>query len=272
MKMRTATIIGSALLLVVLTALAGPAYAAGNGKGMGQGNATTEAPVAASPTPGKSADAPGQVKKEHEPPVTGASAVHSAGLNGSGSEHAKSGSGGSAGVKRSSSTDHNVSAAAGSNATKLYGNGQTAGQIAIRHGASTEAILYGPGNSQPHKVLPCGHSAHGKGGGPDVHALKNKGQTVCGSKTPPAKSPGDPSPPSTPPSTTPQTTGSKVSVAGAVKGGAKDVRRGGVMSSVANVGKETLPFTGFPLWSAVLIALALAGTGLTLRRQARQTV
>jgi hypothetical protein len=260
MKMRTATIIGSALLLVVLTALAGPAYAAGNGKGNGQGNATTEAPVAASPTPGKSADAPGQVKKEHEPPVTGASVVHSAGPNGSGSDHAKSGSGGSAGAKPSSSTDHNVSAAAGSNATKLYGNGQTAGQIAIRHGASTEPILYGPGNSQPHKVLPRGHSAHGKGGGPDVPALKNKGQTVCGSKTPPAKSPGDPPPPST----TPQTTGSTVSVAGAAKGG--------VRSSVANVGKGTLPFTGFPLWSAALIALALAGTGLTLRRHARQTV
>jgi hypothetical protein len=81
----------------------------------------------------------------------------------------------SVGVKPSNSTSHNVAAPAGSNSTKLYGNGQTAGQIAIRHGASPSTMLYGPGNSQSHKVAPCGQKAHGNGGGVDVHALKSHG-------------------------------------------------------------------------------------------------
>src|ERR671936_413778 len=79
----------------------------------------------------------------------------------------------SGGVKPSNSTSHNVSASAGSSATKLYGNGQTAGQIAIANGADAPTTLYGPGNSQPHKVTPCGHVAHGNGGGYDVHGLKS---------------------------------------------------------------------------------------------------
>ena len=269
MKMRTATIIGSVVLLVALTALAGPAYAAGNGKGNGQGNGDSQVPVAQSSVSGKPADAPGQVKKEHEPPVTGASAVKSAGPKDGG--HPKSGPAGSPGVKPSSSTEHNVSATAGSSATKLYGNGQTAGQIAIHHGATSDAVLYGPGNSQPHKVLPCGRSAHGNGGGPDVHALKSKGQAACDTKTPPVKSPHDPSPTPTPQATAPRTAGSKAPVSSAAKGSVKDVPQGGVMSSVANAGKGSLPFTGLPLWSAVLLAAALAGTGFALRRQARET-
>jgi hypothetical protein len=265
MKMRTATIIGSALLLVVLGALVGPAYASGNGNGNGPGKADAEAAIAQSSSPGKSADAPGQVKKDEHP--LPAAAVSSENSKGGG--HAKSGFGSSAGVKPSNFTDHNTSAAAGSNSTKLYGSGQSAGQIAIQHGASFDAVLYGPGNSQPHKVLPCAHSAHGKGGGPDVHALKNKGKTACGSEPPSNKPSGDPSPSSTPTLSTWQAPGRAAGASGAVRGSARHVSQGGVMSAVASVGKGTLPFTGFPLWSAAVFALGLVGLGATLRRQAR---
>jgi hypothetical protein len=79
--------------------------------------------------------------------------------------HASAGAGAQAGVKSSSSSSENTYAAAASNQTKLYGNGQTAGQIAMTNGAQANAVLYGPGNSQPHKMS-CG--AHWI----DVHALK----------------------------------------------------------------------------------------------------
>jgi hypothetical protein len=41
--------------------------------------------------------------------------------------------------------------------------------------------------------------------------------------------------------------------------------RGGVLGAVTNVAGSTLPFTGFPLWIAVLLAVALIGSGLALR-------
>jgi len=42
---------------------------------------------------------------------------------------------------------------------------------------------------------------------------------------------------------------------------------GGVLGSVANVAGGTLPFTGFPVWVALLLALALIGTGLMVWRR-----
>jgi len=45
--------------------------------------------------------------------------------------------------------------------------------------------------------------------------------------------------------------------------------QGGVLGSLQAVGQGSLPFTGFPLWIAVIAALALIAFGLTLRRQAR---
>src|SRR5207249_7500530 len=65
----------------------------------------------------------------------------------------------------SSATAKNTFAAAASSQTKLYGNGKTAGEIAMAAGLQSDTMLYGPGNSQPHKVS-CG--AHWI----DVHALK----------------------------------------------------------------------------------------------------
>lgn len=83
-----------------------------------------------------------------------------------------------AGVKSSAVTNlsgHNTNAPASSNRTKLYGNGKTAGQIAMKNGAGASANLYGPGNSQPHKtVCPGGKATF------DVHALKaHGGASAC---------------------------------------------------------------------------------------------
>jgi hypothetical protein len=41
----------------------------------------------------------------------------------------------------------------------------------------------------------------------------------------------------------------------------------GVLGTVAKVSSSTLPFTGFPLWMALVVALGLIGAGLTLRRR-----
>lgn len=87
-----------------------------------------------------------------------------------------SAAGNSVGVKASASTGFNTHAAASSSATKLYGNGQTAGEIAVKNGAGASAILYGPGNSQPHKTGLC---FSGKMHLIDVHALKAHGNTLA---------------------------------------------------------------------------------------------
>jgi len=41
----------------------------------------------------------------------------------------------------------------------------------------------------------------------------------------------------------------------------------GLLSSTGAVGGGTLPFTGFPIWIVMLIALALIAVGVTLRRR-----
>ena len=43
--------------------------------------------------------------------------------------------------------------------------------------------------------------------------------------------------------------------------------RGGVLGTVTNVAGSTLPFTGFPIWLAVVLAIALILAGLMLRRR-----
>jgi hypothetical protein len=45
----------------------------------------------------------------------------------------------------------------------------------------------------------------------------------------------------------------------------KPHQRGGVLGAVTNVAGSSLPFTGFPLWIAVLLAIVLIGGGLALR-------
>jgi hypothetical protein len=114
-----------------------------------------------------------------------------------------------AGVKSSAvtnTTGHNTNAAASSNRTKLYGNGQTAGQIAMKNGAGASTNLYGPGNSQPHKAVLCPGSKHAV----DVHALKaHGGSAPCGGTSGGTSSSGSTS------------TGTSGQVAGATASGTK---------------------------------------------------
>src|SRR3954447_26198209 len=187
---------GTCVLVLSVLAFAGSAYA-GNGNGNGKGNEGG--------APGNSADAPGQVKKDAPvaaaptttvvttvaaPPTTTAAAAPAAANE--------------TGVKPSNETAHDTHAEAQSDKTKQYGNGQTAGQIAEKNGAVGNAVLHGPGNSQPHKLATCagGHEV-------DVHALKSHRSGSCsGPKPRPQPDPVPPTDPgrplvATPPTSTP---------------------------------------------------------------------
>lgn len=287
MKMRLA---GALLLVAGVAALVSTsAYAGngnGNGNGRGNGNATDQ-PAAASAAVGEqqeskgqgnSAGAPGQLKKDEAPQAAATAAVVA-----SGSSAVQDAGAVQAGVKPSNDTAHDTYAAASSDKTKQYGNGKTAGQIAMQNGAAPSTVLHGPGNSQPHKAAPCagGHEV-------DVHALKGKRGTSCGGQpqspptprpnpTPnpgkpggdPARSPTDnrgsalavlpslPADPSTPTKAKPVVSPQRATVEMA----------SGVLSSTGVIGAGTLPFTGFPIWVVVLIAVALIALGLMLRRR-----
>jgi hypothetical protein len=163
-----------AVLVLALAAFTGSALA-GDGHGNdGSGN-------------GNSANAPGQTKQAQAPATPTATQTTPPGqakqlskATTSTSTSTPTTADNSTGVKPSSTTahgEHNTSAPASSNKTKLYGNGKTAGQIATQAGFGS-ATLYGPGNSQPHKAA-CPGSSHEV----DVHALKNKG-SKCATSSP----------------------------------------------------------------------------------------
>jgi hypothetical protein len=104
-------------------------------------------------------------------------------MKGQTSESAQQGSSSSsdsqAGVKPSNTTDKNTSCTTGggsgssatchsdksskADASKRYGNGKTAAQIANGKGAPSGTPITGPGNSQPHKI--CGRDVHAYKGG-----------------------------------------------------------------------------------------------------------
>lgn len=93
----------------------------------------------------------------------------------SSSEPVQSGGSNDHGVKPDSTTKHDTYARADSDKTKQYGNGKTAGKIATSRGATGDTVLHGPGNSQPHKVVSCGHTHE-----VDVHAVKSYSSDSCG--------------------------------------------------------------------------------------------
>jgi hypothetical protein len=270
--------LASTLVLVFgIAVFATSAYAGnGNGNGNGHGNGKSDAEPAAAdqgPAPGNSGNAPGQTKKDD---VAVAETVTVA---------ASGDSGAPAGVKPSSTTDHDTHAAASSDDTKLYGNGKTAGQIAIQNGAAPSTVLHGPGNSQPHKAAPCsgGHEV-------DVHALKGKRQASCGSSPPtpapgPGPSPGPggvpssdpevhgdndrpaPSQAATPPAGKPVDPAPEASEPVAAESEARS--SGGVLAQTQLAATGNLPFTGFPLWIAVVVGIVLILLGLGLYRRGR---
>jgi hypothetical protein len=285
MGMRRSGTLCAVLLVVVLGVIAAPAWAGnghgnGNANGNGNGNGKPDDPAAAqtapsdpAATPGNSGNAPGQDKKDAQDPKP----EHGNTSSGSTSTAAQPTAGPTEGVKPSNSTAHNTNAQAGSNSTKKYGNGKTAGQIAIQSGYPSSGNLYGPGNSQPHKATCGGRHAV------DVHALKSHRANGCGTpERPPTHVPDPPKTseppvvvvtphdptgsPSLPPSE-PAHDPAKQS-AGSAAGNVGGQTMSGVLA-VATAGHATLPFTGFPVWAAVLAAIVLVAAGLTLRRLAR---
>jgi hypothetical protein len=221
-------------------------------------------------SPGNSANTPGHEKKEAEPSQPSPAETVTVAADQTAPTAAD-------GVKPTNETEHDTHAAASSDKTKKYGNGKTAGQIAIQNGAAPTAILHGPGNSQPHKVAPCsgGHEV-------DVHALKGKGhREACGTSSPPPGSSSNTDGSSDPKSSTSDPVGGSSSVTpdpgnspptGGVSPSSAGVGSNGVLSAAAVVSQGSLPFTGFPLWGVVLIAAILIAFGLSLRRRARATL
>ena len=241
MGMRLASAL--ALVLGVVT-FAGPAFAGnGNGNANGGGNGNNgkaDSSSATASASGNSADAPGQAKKITPQPL------------------------------RPSPVAHDTHAPASSTKTKLYGNGKTAGQIAIHNGAPPSTVLHGPGNSQPHKASPCsgGHEV-------DVHALKSRRHgSTCGSVSRPTGSNGGPEDrPSDPGSssvTGTTATGSSSDESSAIRSRSKHHSRmtgresSAVLSAVQRPAGATLPFTGFPLWVGVVLGIVLLALGVAL--------
>jgi hypothetical protein len=265
MKLR---LTGTLVLVLAIAALGSASAYAGDGQGNGNGkddSAATAANSASAQDHGNSANAQGQLKKDETAAPTASAAAQ---VDPGAAEP---------GVKPSNDTEHNTHAAASSEETKQYGNGKTAGQIAVQNGAAPSTILHGPGNSQPHKAAPCsgGHEV-------DVHALKGKRRTACGTQPPsaphstpdpgkvgdpahgpntagntPASSASSPSVPNTSVSAKPAVSTKHVTVESA----------NAVLSATGAIGGGTLPFTGFPLWVVALTAVALITLGLMLRRR-----
>src|SRR3954452_17774807 len=161
---------GTCVLVLRVLAFAGSAYA-GNGNGNGKGNEGG--------APGNSSSGPGQVKKDAPAAPRTTTAVTTVAAAPTATAAAAPAAANETGVKPSNETAHDTHAEAQSGRTKQYGNGQTAGEIAEKHGAAANAVLHGPGNSQPHKLAPCagGHEV-------DVHALKAHGSRGCGDPAP----------------------------------------------------------------------------------------
>ena len=188
--------------------------------------------------------------------------------------------------------------------SKRYGNGTTAAQIATSRGAAAGTEIRGPGNSQPHKV--CKKvNANGKEVWVDVHAVKSYSSTQCapstssttqlqtqGTVTTAGSTSSSSNSSTNVTSSTSQTgstsgtaaTGSRVGntaatggVAGvAVESGSpqsgSNGAAGGVLGAFGVAGVAAggvLPFTGFPIWLAILVAIGLIAIGWTLHRRGR---
>jgi hypothetical protein len=299
MTKRIASLASMILLALGIAAFTGSALA-GNGNGNGKGSAkadTQTAPAtesASQAAAGNSANAPGQLKQDSvsTEAAGGGSADQNAGAEAGAkptSATAKGnkptscttggGTGSSATCTSSSSTAATAQTATKPDASKRYGNSQTAAQIANSRGAPAGTEVYGPGNSQPHKVLDCKRNHF-----VDVHAVKSYSTTSCtqggttGGTTGTSVSGGTngTSVTGTPSSNTGATAHGNSPAAGGVLGstasGGNGIPAGGVLGAIASVGSGVLPFTGFPLWIVVLAGAVLVAFGLALRRAGRVTV
>jgi hypothetical protein len=203
-------------------------------------------------------------------------------------------SGASGGVScKPTSANEAATSLSKSDVSKKYGNGTTAAEIVHARGGNGVS-LYGPGNSQPHKVSACGGGKHQV----DVHAVKRYDAKGCTHvmAPPPSGNPGTvltggtrasggtASTDGTP--LTRGTLGSKPahdpSGRALSSGNGAQGRRhtttsakpstsfGSVLGDVKaapTLAGATLPFTGFPAWIAALAGLALIAAGVALRRR-----
>jgi hypothetical protein len=284
MMKRSAAVAGMATLVIFLTAFAGSALA-GNGKGGNTanslGNAATEP---ASASPGNSGNAPGHNKDTQSSASANSAATAGMKPTNSTTKDTSCTTGGSgAAVTCAAASSDTAAAQVGTNdASKRYGNGSTAAQIATQNGAAAGTTVFGPGNSQPHKATCPNTTPKNHGGGVDVHALKNHALACSTTSTTTAMT-------SQNGSTSVTVTVSKgvraegkgltiasasggVLGATATSGKAASTPAGGVLGALTTVGSGTLPFTGFPLWAAALFAVALIVVGLSLRRFGRAAV
>jgi hypothetical protein len=263
----------SLLLALGIATFAGSALA-----GNGHGNNPT-----VSESPGNSENAPGQQKNDDHGADANATASQpgvkptSSTAKGNHNTSCKTGggTGSSATCTSSGSSAATAQTAAHADASKRYGSGSTAAQVANGRGAPAGTTLSGPGNSQPHKVTDCKHK-HAV----DVHAVKSYSSASCTTQTGPSTTTKTQTPAqisaSTPASMTAAGTsasGSSSTPHGSVLGATASAGnpQGGVLGAVEAVGQGTLPFTGFPLWHAIAAAIVLIALGLTFRRHARAT-
>src|SRR5256886_5046960 len=301
MTKRIASLASTILLAVGIAAFTGSALA---GNGNGSGKAGTQNPSAnesasqatagnRADAHGNSANAPGQVKQDSV--STQASGGGSANQNAGAEAGVKptsatakgnkptscttgGGTGSSATCTSTGSTAATAQTAAKPDSSKRYGNGTTAAQIANSHGASAGTQVYGPGNSQPHKVVDCKRNHW-----VDGHAVKSYATAPCSTLTGTtngtiaASVAGSTNGPSVttatsshanPPTRGHGTAGGVLGVTASGGAGAA----GGVLGAIASVGSGVLPFTGISLWLVVLAAAGLIVLGLLLRRGGRALV
>jgi hypothetical protein len=342
---------------VAMTAFTGSALAGnGNGNDSAPGQvkqeqsvstqtpaqSTAQSPQQQSAQPQSGHEPPGQAKKQQ--PTTAAPSAQSSSSTQAGVKPDSSTTkwthcttGNSSGGATCTSSDNGHTPQPNADASKRYGNGKTAAQIAVSRGG-IGVQLTGPGNSQPHKVTVCG-KPNNKSGGVDVHAVKrysnpscsetqtsavaaaapcgdavaatasekgkseglshNKHETSaqscksaattqsCGTASTcsnsqavhatvapatPAASPVVQASPVTQSSPAAPVTRSAGGVLGAqITLTPPRPAHHGVLGAVTRLSGSTLPFTGFPIWVAVVIALALIFAGLVLRRRGAAT-
>jgi hypothetical protein len=274
-----AAILGLTLALSALTGVAAAGKPDDPGKSEEAPGQVKEEATAADPAQGNSASATGQTKADtSSTQVSTNQQVRAAGAGiKSSSTTAKWTTCSTGGGQGTSATCSGSQSATGvlagkPDGSKQYGNAETAAQIANSRGAPAGTKVTGPGNSQPHKVAVCPRKAN-RSGGVDVHAVKSYDTSACAEQQPQAP-PG-------------QQVSAEVKAEQAVlqqpavqqeQGGvlgaqavvkqpkAKPQARGGVLGEIAAVPAQELPFTGIQLWIVLLAGIGLLAAGLGARR------